>query len=1249
MAESQEKGEAFELRVKALLEQHDFRVERDVLIAGNQIDLVARRSVGPVPEVFVVECKAYTQRVGVNDVNVFIGEVAAAQREDPRTRGVFVSSNGFTKEAKCSAGTAGITCLTIAELEQGLPPVVDFKTAIARYNQHMVDRYGRLTLYSLKANSPLSIELERVYVRLTAVEQVHHQGPAVLWTERGDWITGRFERTKEGEIAFRASSPHIIKGPDQQTESEKIGKKTLPIAVERILSIVDALSENERIIVIGTPGSGKTTLLHWIALTFARNLAQERLGLTERRIPVFIPLRAFGKYVEKHKDCFDPTPACLLDFLETHFDGWKLDLPEGFFARLADEGQCVFLFDGLDEVADPGRRADVARVVEAFVSRYGANRYIVTSRPAGYTGLSHLGADFQRYDIRPFDDEDVETFVTSWYLAVETMVEDNAATRQKANDNAADLLQRIRESNRIRRLVDTPLLLAVVALVHQNRTTLPQRRAELYDECTQMLLGFWDEQKGGEAARELARLGELDRYEKRAILELVALRFHEQEEAQEVEGEELRVWLREEFELVGTLQPDHQAELFLRVIQERAGLLVESEPDTYRFSHLTFQEYLAARAAADREDYIEYTLARRHNPWWREVILLEVGHLSTARSRRYRELATKLVQAIWKAEEREPLEQELERILHRNLLLAGCCLADLGPIGVAEEIRDEVVAELGQILRSTPYSKLREEAAQILAGLGGSDSAKQAAMELACAVAEVADWRIREVAASSLGQLGQTSPDVVATLIAALTDDDHAVRQAAGSSLGQLAHTCPDITPALLQAVADDNPNVRQAAASNLGRLAQANTEVAQALVHALADDHWSVRATAIHNLGQLHQVSSDIVQALIAKFDDDIPEVRNQARTSLVKLAQSNPNVTQALISALSDDRPIVRYEVASSLGQLEQAPVDVAHSLTGILTDNQPGVRQAAALSLIQLKQVSLEALQILTAALEENQPMFPFRYEVISSIGQLSRVPPESFHTLTAALADDNAVIRRAAARSLIQMSQTDPHALKFLITALTDDVLWEVRYEVALSLSQLGRATHDIVQALIGALEDENPAVRQAAAQSLGKLGQASPEMVQALIQAFNDTDNPKVQLVAACSLVNLGETSPEVNQVLTRALTNDDSDIRAAAASSLGQLGQVTHDIVQALTCAIADSDTAVRSAAASSLEQLAAKGRETVLRELLAFFTDPASERIDLFSRPAYDDAFEILWAIAGLGTAEDHRNLPLQSLISSL
>jgi predicted NACHT family NTPase len=350
-----------------------------------------------------------------------------------------------------------------------------------------------------------------VYVTLTVVERVQRRQ--------------RARERPEGE-------------PEEEERQEQEERpKERDATVERVLSAQEALTEADRLIVIGAPGSGKTTLLQWIALTFARDLARERLGLTKQYIPVFVSLRAFGKFVESHADRFEPTPACLLDFLKAHFAGWQLNLPQGFFARLADEGRAAFLLDGLDEVADPSRRADVARAVQAFVARYGGNRYVITSRPAGYMGLARFGADFQRCDIRPFSNQDVEAFATNWYLAVETAAEDNPATRQKAAEDSADLLQRIAENDRIRRLVDTPLLLTVVALVHQNRTTLPQRRAELYDEYTQMLLGFWDEQKGGKPARELARLGGLDRYEKRAILEPVALRFHERQETQEVEGE----------------------------------------------------------------------------------------------------------------------------------------------------------------------------------------------------------------------------------------------------------------------------------------------------------------------------------------------------------------------------------------------------------------------------------------------------------------------------------------------------------------------------------------------------------------------------------------------------------------------------------------------------------------------------------------------------------------------------------------
>jgi formylglycine-generating enzyme required for sulfatase activity len=59
------------------------------------------------------------------------------------------------------------------------------------------------------------------------------------------------------------------------------------------------------------------------------------------------------------------------------------------------------------------------------------------------------------------------------------------------------------------------------------------------------------------------------------------------------------------------------------------GLLDEREPDRYRFSHLSFQEFLAARfIASATEDRWDELLAHYDDSWWREVILLCAGHLS---------------------------------------------------------------------------------------------------------------------------------------------------------------------------------------------------------------------------------------------------------------------------------------------------------------------------------------------------------------------------------------------------------------------------------------------------------------------------------------------------------------------------------------------------------------------------------------------------------------------------------------------
>ena len=55
----------------------------------------------------------------------------------------------------------------------------------------------------------------------------------------------------------------------------------------------------------------------------------------------------------------------------------------------------------------------------------------------------------------------------------------------------------------MRELAINPLMLTVIALVHRDRVQLPERRAELYAEAVEVLLGKWDEARGVEESRIL--------------------------------------------------------------------------------------------------------------------------------------------------------------------------------------------------------------------------------------------------------------------------------------------------------------------------------------------------------------------------------------------------------------------------------------------------------------------------------------------------------------------------------------------------------------------------------------------------------------------------------------------------------------------------------------------------------------------------------------------------------------------------
>jgi len=294
----------------------------------------------------------------------------------------------------------------------------------------------------------------------------------------------------------------------------------------------------------------------------------------------------------------------------------------------------------------------------------------------------------------------------------------------------------------VRELAINPLLLTVIALVHRDRVKLPDRRAELYEEAVDVLLGKWDEAKEVAETR-VVHERPFDTSDRRLVLQRLALWMHE-ERVKEVDRQPLRELLADELagRLDDTRDLDAAVDRLLRLIEERTGLLIARGEGSYAFSHLTFQEYLAALGIAGRDDYVEKTLAHSADPWWREVILLTAGHLST----QSRERTTRLIRAIADARaEPEP---------YHNLVLAAECVRDAGSGRLIGNLEAELRARLrDELERPEPIGWLAKTKTLLTRGIG-----PQAALRRRIAAASPPPKRLPGSAASASGACRTANP-----------------------------------------------------------------------------------------------------------------------------------------------------------------------------------------------------------------------------------------------------------------------------------------------------------------------------------------------------------------------------------------------------------------------------------------------------------------------------------------------------------
>jgi predicted NACHT family NTPase len=255
------------------------------------------------------------------------------------------------------------------------------------------------------------------------------------------------------------------------------------------------------------------------------------------------------------------------------------------------------------------------------------NRVVVGTRPGGLAeSESLLRPIFQCCQIERFSPEDVTRFFHFWYNL------DYTLTAQQRLEKVTDLITHIQTVPGLFQIATTPLLSTILLLIWPNSGTLPERRVQLYEQCSRILLDQWEVHHAASSQDFLTTLPwELHL----RLLMPIAYFIHSQVQRTNAHRQELipvlaACFQQEEMSL-SKEAAIRQAEQFLESLGRRSGLLQYLGADLYGFPHLTFQEYLTARYIAIQPDpeYIDLVMSHLHETWWREVHLLTIGCLGS--------------------------------------------------------------------------------------------------------------------------------------------------------------------------------------------------------------------------------------------------------------------------------------------------------------------------------------------------------------------------------------------------------------------------------------------------------------------------------------------------------------------------------------------------------------------------------------------------------------------------------------------
>ena len=764
-------------------------------------------------------------------------------------------------------------------------------------------------------------ELKSVFVELTIADRRRHY--------EDSQFVGMMEDTFRGQLRGSSELPQHV-GTKRSVRPDQL------------------VPQNTKGIVTGSPGCGKTTLLKYVALQ-ARQ---------DNRLVVWLELKTITELLltQAEKVATDKGHFLLQELWARHLKTQlslseaELEVFRAFWLEALKTNQLVVLLDGFDELQEGGVQDRLNKCISEFVSSFRDNTILISTRSYATRRLGH--ERLEELEIEPLNHHQIEAFLTCYH----------------PNDAAvAGLLRKLREPSTFGELLRAPLLLGVVLHLYRE-CKFTVESLELYQAIITILVHELDRSK---SVRRQFRIP--DERLRLSFLRFLAFEQLLRSDA-ETEGQQAsRVLfsydlLKQKAAAFLLLERYSYAPRDLIEDVLATPLLSEIGPETFAFTHLTLQEYLAACefAVFHQRDEFEGLRIFCQAYFDQKIVEMEVLPMMLAASSKTNSLYKELECLP------EPFTFANFRLRARGLVYGAKIDHER-----LRKMKESLVSFLWEYrVESKPYLDV------IASSLTHSPQCylTPIAEELGQFLSQNQFDYTRAKTTDLLGRMG--GEKARSLLESVLKDKAQYIRQKAAYWLGELRDKRS--APAVMEALSDQDDDVANAAARALVNVSL--QESVEAFIKSLQTGNTASRSTGIYWLGIIgREKSLDIIEGILVNEEGEVRLKALEAlgfiggeralsmlcnfkicATTVTAVGQcGGEKAISFLLSALENPLVYVRCAALDALAKIDAKRfTDV---FVGRLRDSDSYVRQRAAMALDRAG--DRRAIPALLAALDYN----------------------------------------------------------------------------------------------------------------------------------------------------------------------------------------------------------------------------------------------------------------------------------------